>query len=170
MHRLAAGTPGFPVGVLFQRQGHVRLACRIAHELKNERRMGGTAASIATQCQRSFVAMNGFLASRTRRLPIPGLDHGVGGTVASTGRGPQANGHRFPNRTMPRRSPGDRMGDLMHQRVENGLARAVQGVVFGDLNPLRPVLADPQSALRIRQAERPISQSVLQHFQTSDLG
>ena len=56
------------------------------------------------------------------------------------------------------------MGDFMQQRIEDFLRRIMDGVILGDLNPFRPVIARTLPTFRFGQSERPVVQAVRQEF------
>ena len=63
---------------------------------------------------------------------------------------------------------GDGVGDLMPERVQHSLWRTVLGIILGDLDAFRSVLAHAQPTFRIRQTESPAMQTVLRHFLAGD--
>ena len=65
---------------------------------------------------------------------------------------------------MPGFRSSKRMGDFMQQRIDDLFRRIVSGVVLGDLNPFRPVIASTLATFRSGPSERPVVQAVLQEF------
>jgi hypothetical protein len=57
-----------------------------------------------------------------------------------------------------------RMGDFVHQCVENFFSRIMASVVFSDLDSTRTILADSLATLRLCPRERPCCQAVLQQL------
>ena len=163
MHVFAALTLCFPACRLFESHRHVRPKCRVAHELKYQRRAGFASASVATQLHRSSVPVKSLLAGRAFRLPLARLHYSLLGVVTGTWRCTQPNGNRFPSPAMTSGRTGDGVSDLVQERVQNRLRRTVPGIIIGDLDPFRSILAHAQPPLRVRQTKRPVLQAMLRH-------
>ena len=134
--------------------GHGGPACRVAHVLERQRRAGLALAAVAGQAPRPPVEVDGLLAGRAGRPPVAGLHDRLARGLAGPGRCPQPDGDGLPARAVPGGGAGDGVGDLVPERVEDRLLGAVPGVILGDLDPLRPVLADAQPPLRPARGRR----------------
>ena len=164
MHGPAARTRRLPVRRLLGGHRHDGPACRVAHVLERQRRAGLAPASVAAQAPRSPVAVEGLLAGRAGRLPVAGLHDGLVRGLAGRGVAPSRTATAF--QPGPCLAAGPAMAWAIScrsvSRTDSG--GAVPGVVLGDLDPLRPVLAHAQPTLRVRQAEGPAVQAVLRQF------
>jgi hypothetical protein len=60
------------------------------------------------------------------------------------------------------------VGDFVQERVINRFFWAVLGVIPGDLDPFRSVLARSKPTFGVSQAKRPAMQFVFHHLPTGD--
>ncbi len=141
MNCLAPCTFCFPLRGLLNREWNRRLPCWIADKLKRQGHTRGTPTSVSGQTLRTFVFVVRPVAGFTGGLPVAGHDNRFAACVASPRRGSEFPGNSLPRRAMPSFRPCKGMSDFMQQCIEDLFRRVVRGIVLGDLNPFRPVMA-----------------------------
>lgn len=163
MHRCATCTRRLPFCRVLNSHRHDGPERRVAHELKRQGRAAYAPASESSQTPRSLVAVKDLFAGHTSRLPIARLHDRLLRIVACPRRGSDSHGNRFPSGTVTGLGTGKSVGDLMKERVENRFYRAILGVILGDLDAFRPVLANAKATFCVRQGKRPAMQFVFRH-------